>query len=400
MNRPLLVIATIWLSLFAVFRPAAYEVSPELEVFGYFQSWLTVFEQMEDAQGQIQQPSGDEAVDTTTGFRIHRIRVGLRYDLFDRLLGIDFQLKLEEPMQVLDLFLSVRPWPFLEIRVGQFKIPSSWEVLEKDSRLDFLARSDLSSALADYGLSRTTYASSLFYGNRSQLRDLGLGLKFEAHPFGRPLRLFAMMGNGLGANLFVGGVSAKEFILTNGAQFFYGARLEVEPWPGVISLGAHASYNRHDNLLFKSGRAVMDLDRLTGSADLAFRLEALGLRLHLVYGAGAILEDWDDNAKDDYVFDGWEARLMWRFERLLEQLLARDCFGRHGLELGVRFEQYNARSDEVGPFSHLETWTFGLTYSFDKFLRLQLNGILRRRAKIYFPDLDDNGVLLGIQVEL
>ncbi|NMB76130.1 MAG: hypothetical protein GYA21_13495 [Myxococcales bacterium] len=379
---------------------AAYEVSPDLTVFGYFQTWLTVFEQMEDAQGQVQQPSGDEATDNTAGFRINRVRVGLHWDFLDRLMRVAFQLKLEEPIQVLDLYLAVRPWSCLEIRAGQFKIPSSWEALEEDSRLDFLLRSDLSTALADYALSRTTYASSLFYGNRSQLRDLGLGLKFEAEPLGRPVRLFAMVGNGLGANLFIGGVSAKEFILTNGAQFFYGARLTVEPWPGVISLGAHASWNRHDDVLFKSGRVVMDLHRVTGSADLAVRWEAPGLRLHLLYGAGAILEDWDDNGKDDYVFDGWEARLLWRLDRLLAWALGGEPLGRHGLELGVRFEQYNARADEVGPFSHQETWTFGLGYSFREYIRVQLNVILRRTAKIYFPDLDDNGVLLGLQAAL
>jgi len=160
--------------LFFVAGPAfAYEVSDDLEVFGYFQGWVTGYEQMELYQDQIQQPSGDKAAAATTGFSLNRARVGLKALALDGFLGIHFQLKLESPVDILDLFLKIMPTDWLTIQFGQFKIPSVAENLVEDRDLDFILRTDISSALADYSLSRTTYASSLFYGNKSYLRDFG-----------------------------------------------------------------------------------------------------------------------------------------------------------------------------------------------------------------------------------
>ena len=67
----------------------AMEVNEHLDVFGYAQIWLTVVEQMEDARGLFQHPSGDGAVDTATGFRLHKARVGLTADFAGELVDSD-----------------------------------------------------------------------------------------------------------------------------------------------------------------------------------------------------------------------------------------------------------------------------------------------------------------------
>jgi len=150
-------------------RPAAAWVfSDRLEVYGYAQTWLTILDQAESVSGVIQYPSQHEGETATTGFRLNRLRAGVNAWVLDGLLGGSLQLSLVGNFGLLDVVLKVRPLPWLEIRAGQFKVPSTFENLEDDRSQDFILRTDLSNALADFSLSRTNYASSLFYANRSQ----------------------------------------------------------------------------------------------------------------------------------------------------------------------------------------------------------------------------------------
>jgi hypothetical protein len=134
------------------------------------------------------------------------------------------------------------------------KIPSTYEVMEPTSRIDFIERATVSTLSADWALSRTPFIST-FMGNRAHLRDVGIGA------MGRlgKVRYRAMVGSGLGANLFVGGKQNKEFIHTNGLwNWFYRLRVDAAPldW---LTVGGHGSLNHHDDMLFNDEKTVIDL---------------------------------------------------------------------------------------------------------------------------------------------
>lgn len=379
----------------------ASEFNKDLEVYGYAQAWLTLYEEMEETRGLFQNPSRDEAADVATGFRLHRARAGLRYDVPDSVLGVNFQLKFESPIEILDLVVRVQPWDWLVLNVGQFKFPSVRENLEEDSSLDFLLRSDLSTLLADYSLSRTIYPSSLFYGNRSLNRDFGIGLKLNVAPWNRPLRVFLMVGNGLGGNLFVGGATQREFLVANRGQFLYAGRAEFELIPRWLELGGHASYNRHDNVVFNSGRVVLDLYRVSWSADAKVTLGGTGVRIEGAVAQALVLEDAYGDGKADFAVRGWETRVVWRLNPLLAFLgMGEEFSSRHGFELAARFEQVETEVDESGSPTTHRNLTLGGTYYFREDLALRFNSILRWTNEPFVPDLKDNAYILGLQVKL
>jgi len=378
----------------------AYRVNEHVEVWGYFQSWVTLHEEMNFAPDPRpdQFPSGDEGADSTTGFSLNRARIGTRLSVLEGMLGVDFHLKLEDGVEVLDLLLRVTPVQGLTLMLGQFRIPGAYENQIPNSELDFILRTDTSVALVDYSLSRTTYTSSLFYGNRAFLRDFGLGLQGDLGVIGVPLRGFLMVGNGLGANLFIGGDTKQQFVVTNKGQFFYGVRLEVDAAADVLTLGAHFNYNKHDDVVFKSKRAVYDLHRISYSADATLRAPGTGLRMVWMYGAGSILDDFDDNGKTDFIYSGREGRLIWRLNPLLRLLGAdTDVLERHLLELGFRWERYSTESDESGLLVRRDNWTVGLSYRWQPYIRMQFNVILHRVDEPYPPDLDYDVYLLCVQ---
>jgi hypothetical protein len=370
----------------------------ELESHGYVQTWLTIHEQMEQAQGLYQHPSGDAATASTTGFRIARARVGATASFRDGAVVVVGQLRLERSVGLLDLYTRFAPEPWLTLQLGQFKFPSAYENLQDNRALDFIERTQIADALSDYAISRTVHASSLFAGNRSMLRDLGFGVKAEWFTKQAPLRIFLMVGNGLGANLFIGGETARESVITNELQFFYGARLETEPFPGFLKFGMHASYNRHDDMVLNSGRAVADLDRPSASGDVTIGLPENGARVTVMHGRGAILEDFDGNGKADYRYGGWEAKLVWRLDRPLAACLGAAALGSHGLELAVRWDLLNSEADESGVRVAETVWTAGASYYYADFLKIQLNSIVRRTAHPHEPDLKDDAWLLNVQM--
>jgi hypothetical protein len=395
--HPALILPTIAVALcFCETEAYAYKFNDHIEAYAYTQIWLTLHEQMEDTEGLYQNISHDEATNFTTGFRIHRARFGTRASLFKNILGGELQIKLEGGIAILDLNVRVSPIPWLDIVVGQLKFPSTRENLTRSYQLNFIQRARISVALADYSLSRTTYASSLFAGNESFLRDLGLGLKSSFDIQGIPIRLFFMIGNGLGANLFVGGNTAEGFIITNG-QFFYGGRLEIDPWPKHLSIGGHFNFNKHDNIVFNSGRTVYDLHRLSYSADLILTVPRTGLRVIGMYGAGQILEDYDQNDKTDFIYSGWHGDLLWELNPLLHKISDSTALKSHRFELVFRYENYMTEADESGIPSKYYGWTFGFTYAFLQYIKLQFNAILRRSDEPFLNDLDDDTYILSLQ---
>jgi Phosphate-selective porin O and P len=388
-------------SLFVAGSPRsarAYDVDPNLSVDGYFQEWFTVYEQMEDLRGLYQHPSNDEAADGTSGFRLANARVGLRARTADRRFGVVALVRLEKDAGILDLYGTATVAPWLTLLAGQFPVPSTYENLQPNPELDFLLRTQIAGALSDYALSRTTHASSLFYGNRSYRRDMGAGVRMHWEPGGLPIRTFGMVGNGFGANLHVGGDTNREYVIANKPfDWFYAGRLEVEPWPEVVTLGGHASYNRHNDIVFNSGRAVLDIRRTSYSTDLRFDYAPSGMRGAVAYGAGKNLDDWDDNGAVDFAYEGWEWRLIGRLNPLLKALTTWPALDHHAFELAFRYDALTTESDESGVRIRHRTWTPGFNYLYKDILKVQANWIVRRTDDPFNPDLADNAFILSLQ---
>ncbi len=374
----------------------AYEFNDQAEAFGYAQFWFTLYEQMEEARELYQNPSRDSAATSASGLSINRARLGARLRLLEGRLRFYVQLKLERDPSLLDLLLSWRPARWCELGNGQQKIPSTYENLILSHQLDFIQRSLFSRNVADFSLSRTTFASSLFYGVRSNLRDLGLSLKGRVDLGPLELSYLTMLGNGLGANLFIGGGTNKEFIITNPGDFFYGARLELS-LPEVATLGGHINHNHHDNMVYNSGRVVFDLDRLSASGDLQITIPRTGLRLGGLYGWGEIDDDFDHDGRTDLAYWGGEARILWLLNPLLQRISWTGFLQRHQFGMGARYDNFSSTWNGSGSTVEQHTFTFGATYRYDPTIKVQLEFLLKRTDDPDQRDLDDNVLLLSVQ---
>ena len=387
-------------ALFAVLVTApasAYDVSDDLRLFGHAQLWFTAHEQMEEAGELHQFPSGDDAATSTTGFSLHRARVGADLHLLDRLLQFNTQVRLEKNVGLLDMYLGLHLAPWLSVYLGQFKIPAPGEALRSSRDLDFIFRPEITEFLVDFSLSRTTYPSSLFYGVHCYLRDFGIGLKGDLDVGPGRLRWFLMASNGLGANLFISGRASPGYILTNPGQFFTGMRVEAKDFFGVLTLGGHLNYNWHDNLVFNSGRVVYDIKRISYSGDAGVKIPGSGIRLGGLFGEGEIRDDYDDDGRTDLHYSGWECRLVWRINDLFAKVAPATFWERHVFELGVRFDTYSREWNQSGERIIQENWTFGLIYLFDRYLKLQINYVLKLTDDPSLYDLDDDILLLSVQ---
>lgn len=377
----------------------AHTFSENLEAYAYAQIWATLYEQLEEADQIHQFPSGDEGATSTTGLSLHQVRAGVDYTFADRF-GLHLLLKLERNPALLNTFASFEVAHWLRIQVGQQKIPTTYEGLVLSRDLDFLQRSQLTRAAADYALSRTVHPSSLFFGNRSYYRDLGIALKGELKLGAGGLRYLGMIGNGLGANLFIGGASERQFILTNRPQFFYGLRFELFEWFDVVTVGGHVSYNRHDDMVFNSGRVVYDLERLSYSADLRVAVPTTGLRLAAMVGGGTVDDDYDDDGAVDLRYEGWDLRLIWSLGEAFAPLLPGPRAAGHDLELAVRYDGYRSHWNGVGYRVSQQEVTVGVNYLYRSFVRVMLDAIWRRTDEPGMPDLADDGLLLGLQLAI
>jgi len=246
-------------------------------------------------------------------------------------------------------------------------------------------------------LSRTTYPSSVFYGNKSWRRDAGVGLTGDIDVRVGTLRYLAVVSNGLGANLFVGGGSA-EFLLTNGPQFFYGARVDLLDLFGVARVGGHVCRNKHDNVVFNSGRMVYDLDRFSWSVDAGFQVPGTGVRAQGMYGAGRIDDDFDSDGRRDLAYSGGEARLIWRLDPLLAVLGTGWSGETHHLELAGRYDLEHRVADEAPGAIRKQTVTLGASYAYGETAAVRVNWVQRWTRDPSAPDLDDDAVLLDVTI--
>jgi hypothetical protein len=192
-----------------------------------------------------------------------------------------------------------------------------------------------------------------------------------------------MVGNGLGANLFIGGREHQEFVYTNGfGDLFYGVRVEVNPlhW---IALGGHYSLNRHENAWRGPKKEVFDLHRRSASVDILLHLPH-SMRIRGLYAGGFIDDDFNRDGKTDYEYSGYEAKVMgW---------IIRDI-----LEAGLRFDRYDALFDESTDHITQDHWTIGVTYRVKDRVRVQLNYTWKETRERAQVDPRDNILLMNTQ---
>jgi hypothetical protein len=362
--------------LLAAAPARARVIDDRLEVYGYAQLWATLWEEMADARGLYQHPSGDEAATSLSGFSLARARVGVRWQDPASELGVHLQVKLDHAVELLDAVVAWRPDRAFSLHLGQQKIPSSAEALADDRSLDFILRTDLALALDDYALSRAEHPISVLYGLNPNLRDLGVAVKGELGGGLLAGRYVLMASNGLGANLYLGGSSRKEFFTTNRAQLFYGARLEAVI-AGLATAGLFGSYNRHDDMVFNSGRAVYDLDRRAAGADLQVRAPGTGLRLGAMVGGGRILDDFNGDGKTDLRYAGFSGAAVWDLAPLGRALGWR-IPDEHALELAARFERMEHEVDASGLTVRRERMTVGVNYVAGAWGKVMVDYLFRR----------------------
>lgn len=380
----------------------AYRFNDYVEVYGYAQVWLTLWEDMEDARGLFQQPSKDEAADALSGFSLGKARLGLRLAYPDLDLSLHAQARLEKDFMLLDADVAWAPRRWFQLHVGQLKVPGTFEALTGDQALDFIVRTDVTTGLADWSLSKAQHSVSLLYGSASNLRDLGIAIKGDLG--GRWLggRYFLMVGNGLGANMYFGGATKKEYWITNKAQFYYGARLELAV-AGLAALGAFGSYNQHDNIVFNSGRAVYDINRRMVGGDLRVEVPRTGVRLYGLGGGGQIRDDFNGDGKVDLRYLGWAAAAMWDVFPAAGALLGWQPPEGHALELGLRYDMLETQQDEAANKVRKDHYTLALSYRAGEHVKVQLNYVLRRNEDSAHPDqaaLKNDVVLVNFQAAL
>jgi hypothetical protein len=256
-------------------------------------------------------------------------------------------------------------------------------VLTPDRDLDFISRSTLSDNIADWSLSRSPYYSAL-YGNRSSNRDLGVGLKgtIKINQNHDLLTYFFMVGNGLGANLSIGGKESKEFMITNKlGNYFYGARLSISPLKGV-SIGGHYSINKHDNMLFNDGKTVFDLDRYSWSIDSQLQLPRT--LIVAMYGAGKVDDNYFYTEQKDLNYQGYEAKILfWLVNKRIQ--------------IGIRYDRYTYKFLGSGISTHQDNTTLGLNCFPIQDICLQLNYMFKKTDDGIYPDLADNILFLNFQ---
>ena len=379
-------------------RASAYDVTDELDVFATVQTWLTVWQQAEQSAGLVQYPNGDQAADTTTGFSIQRARVGAEGSFLDDLFGLRVQLKLERNVELLDGYARVSPGKWLEVRVGQFKTPTTYENLKDDGKLDFVTRTRISNAIGDYSLSRTHYTAAQLAGNRSEparSRHRPLG-PARARPGSAALPLHAQQRARRQHVDRPELEPARSRSPTPGSSSM-AAGSRIEPVPGMVALGGHASYNQHDDMALAGAQLVVDLKRTSWSTDVRLDVPAAGLRATGLYGGGAILEDYYADGKDDLWYHGWEGKLVWQFSQPLRAWTGAAWLEEHAFELGFRYDGMTTEVDESGSPSWQRDYAFGLAYLWRDCVKVQVDYVMRRTEDRAAPDLDDDGLIVCLQ---
>jgi hypothetical protein len=204
-----------------------------------------------------------------------------------------------------------------------------------------------------------------------------------------------MIGNGLGANLFVGGDQNRQFVYTNSfGEYFYGVRLSLDLFDLIglsnrylaLKAGGHYNRNFHENILYNDRSSVYDIKRKSYSCDLALSLFNR-IRITLMYGYGIVLDDFDNNDKYDFRYRGHEMKIM-------------AVVVKNFLETGFRFDRYDAENSIFGGKDIEIRYTVAITFIIDSFLKIQANYMEKRTEGELNKELDDDIFILMLQYRL
>ena len=369
----------------ALLPPSARSESVELTVTGDLSFWWVISEQNEN--GTLQQGANHPAAQEASGFRLNRARIVLAPSLPVYKLYARVQLELAGEVEPLDVWVAWKPVPIFGTYIGQMKIPSTYEVAQDEFLLDFINRSTFSRTVVNYTLADTPYDSS-FSGLSAHNRDMGIEFKgaWNAGQSWEVLRYFVMVGNGLGANLNIGGNESTGFLINNNfGDYLYGARIEVSPFEWM-TLGGYYDYNYHSNMRFRDKQTVVDLGRESWDIDAQVRLP-WGFRAVGLYGQGQIHDYWPTLGRENYEYSGWEAKVLKEFFN-------------DKLELGVRYDTFSYEFTNSGKKADENHWTFGVNYRPVDQVRLQLNYVMKDTVQPYLPDLKDNIVYLNVEMNV
>ena len=379
-----------FLALAPVLRADENPALPRIS--GYLQTWWTIYEEVNN--GRRQDGTSDLAAQEAFGFSLARARVALDQSFLENSLGYRFEVKFEEGVEPLEYYIYYKPRAFLNLYLGQMKIPSTYEVLQSDSQLDFISRTNISDKIADWSLSRTpiTFEASNLTGS-TRSRDLGLALK--GNFWEEKFQYFLMAGNGLGANQFIsgsGGRKNKGFFISNGpGRLFYGLRLEAkplsffstDPYLSSLTIGGHFSYNFHPNMLYNDEETVLDLNRKSYSGDLRvnlpYRLVFTGLY------AGGRTDDYSQDTGTNYRYQGYELKIM---EKIFPEKL----------ELGFRFDDYWYKLSNSNTAINQYKYTGGANYYPFKLIKIQLDYVYKKTEDPYLKYQNGSLVYANFQV--
>ena len=354
--------------------------TPKVGVEANTSFWWTVFEQVEN--GLVQSGSEDPAADEASGFSFRQGRVAFHFESPEGSVEALLRIRLEERTDIIDFWGTYHAAPWLSMSIGQMKIPSTAEVLTQDHMLDFVSRTTFGRNVGDYALSRTPYISSIMAAT-SYNRDFGIALEGRLMQEEAPsLRYFLMIGNGIGANRYIGGRESDEFLYTNEfGHFYYGLRLEMTPVPWS-TFGAHCSLNKHDNVALDERGPVFDIDRTVWTADCRVTFP-WKQRIVCFYGKGGMDDFWDAH-RYQFDYDGWG---LWTLRPFL----------RNSIELGLRYDTFTTEFNRDGNETTQRNWTVGVNASPHEHLRLQLNYVAKQTVNDFEPDVEDNILYLNVQ---
>ncbi len=350
----------------------ASDSSANLDISGLLQLKWLMYENMDP-------DNNDDDQVQSSGFAVRRARLVFDFYYPQSDLKGKIQVRFEDPVQLYDLIGIWQPRREFSLHMGQMKFPTVYEVFVSAGDLDFIERSQLARMIADYSLARTRCKSDLD-NFRACNRDIGVGLKGRLD-LGREhdvLQYFVMAGNGLGANLDLGGSGASGDIKSEEAgAYFWAARLDFSPIQGLV-LGGHFNRNLHNDLVVDGNS--YDVDRMSWSGDVRLSLPG-GVRLTAMYGAGLVDDDNDGNGKTDYAYSGYEFSALWT---LLDEQLT----------LGARYDTIQWEIEESDDLSQWRDLTFAVNVTPTKPLIIRFNYIHREFVSDLSGDGDRDDILV------
>jgi len=359
---------------------------------GYFQLWY-IYEDIED--GSRQEVTGDKTVQEASGFAFNHVRLNI--DAFYGDVGGRVMLRLEGGSAgILDAFCYYAPFDgMVKIVAGQMKIPSTYEAMEGDDQLDFITRSTFSEEVANWSLSKSPSSVSPFTSVQTYKRDTGIAFKGTLYG----TTCFFMVGNGLGANMFVGGPEKKQTLYSNKfGAYFYGFRgtfdimdmlrqtVGIDLFVSSLALGGHYNRNNHPDSLYNDQKTVIDIDRESWSVDGGIELFKR-LRLTGMYGWGIVRDDFNHDGEPDYEYSGWEIKAM--------VVLIQDW-----LEAGFRYDEYIWKKSIYAGESTAITYTVGMNFFYGSHLTVQANYKWKLARGGLTQDLNDDIFILQIQFKI